>query len=125
MGPSALHLRTADDSEFSEIQEKLNVVKSSLDKVILPSKFKLHDSRSVIKKEDQPVLKVVSKCGRYIETALKVVCESDKDHPIDASRLSIVLVARLKYIQYEFAALLVKGRFDNNTSQLFMSLKKT
>ena len=30
-----------------------------------------------------------------------------------------------KFLQDEFAALLVKGRFDNNTSQLFCSLQKS
>ena len=57
----------ADRSEFHEIQELFNVIKSSVDKVILPPQLKLYYSRSVIKREDQPVFNVVSKCGRYIK----------------------------------------------------------
>ena len=121
---SASKDNTTDDSEFSEIQEKFNVIKSSLDKVILPSRFELHDSRTGIKREDQPTLDVVSMCGRYVETALKLVSESDEGKPVDAAQLSIVLIAQLKYLQDEFAALLVKGKFDDKTSQLFRSLQK-
>ncbi|MEW8544183.1 MAG: hypothetical protein AB2693_11675 [Candidatus Thiodiazotropha sp.] len=115
---------TTDLTEFKDIQEKFNVIKSSVDKVILPSQLKLHDSRAGIKREDQPVLNVVSKCGRYIETVLKLISESDEGKPVDLASISISLVANLKFLQDEYAALLVKGRFDNNTAQLFRSLQK-
>lgn len=118
-------LSSADSqSELSEIQEKFNVIKSSVEKVILPTQYKLHDSRSGIKREDQPVLNVVGKCGRYIETALKLMSEADEGKEVDLGSLLIVLVANLKFLQDEYAALLVKGRFDSNTSQLFRSLQK-
>ena len=115
---------TADDSEFKEIQENFNAIKASLERVILPAKYKLHDSRNGIKREDQPALNIISKCGRYIETALKLVSDFEEGIPNDIAQLSIVLVANLKYLQDEYAALLVKGRFDNTTSQLFRSLQK-
>ena len=115
---------TADDSEFKEIQENFNAIKASLERVILPAKYKLHDSRNGIKREDQPALNIISKCGRYIETALKLVSDFEEGRPNDIAQLSIVLVANLKYLQDEYAALLVKGRFDNTTSQLFRSLQK-
>ena len=110
VGPSVMHPKktTTENSEFSEIQEKFNVIKSSLDKVILSPRFKLHASRTGVKREDQRTLNVVSKCGRYVETALKLVSESDDG---DAAQLSIVLIAQLKYLQDEFAALLVKTKF--------------
>lgn len=124
VSPESQKDHTADRSKFNGIQEKFNVIKSSVDKVILPPQLKLHDSRSGIKREDQPILNVVSKCGRYIETALKLLSESEEGKPIDIASLSITLVANLKFLQDEYAALLVKGRFDNNTSQLFRSLQK-
>ena len=35
-----------------------------------------------------------------------------------------MLLANIKYLQDEYAALLVKGKFDNNTAQFFRSLQK-
>lgn len=122
---SASLFSPTDNSVFNEIQEKFNVIKSSVEKVILPTHLKLHDSRSGIKRDDQPVLNVVGKCGRYIETALKLISDSDEGKEIDVGQIAVVLVANLKFLQDEFAALLVKGRFDNNTSQLFRSLQKS
>ena len=51
-----------------------------MDKVILSPLLKVHDSRSGIKKEDQPVLSALTKCSRYTDTALKLVSQS-KDGP--------------------------------------------
>lgn len=121
---SAPKLSSPDVSGFNDIQEKFNIIKASVEKVILPTQLKLHDSRSGIKREDQPVLNVVGKCGRYIETALKLISEGDEGNRVDIGQIAIVLVANLRFLQDEFAALLVKGRFDNNTSQLFRSLQK-
>ena len=124
VSPVPQHNPTDPAAELATVQEKFNVIKASLERVILPTHLKLHDSRSGIKREDQPVLNVVGKCGRYIETALKLVSETDEGKPVDIGQLTIVLVANIKFLQDEFAALLVKGRFDNTTSQLFRSLQK-
>ena len=114
----------ANGSEADELQEQFNSIKSSLDKVILPPSYKLHDSRSGVKREDQPALNIVSKCGRYVETCLKFLGTVDTDKPVDLEPLTTVLLANIKYLQDEYAALLVKGKFDNNTAQLFRSLQK-
>lgn len=124
VGTDLFHKETTDVDEFSEIQEQFNGLKSSVEKVILPPHFKLHDSRTGIKREDQPVLNVVSKCGRYIETALKLLSQCQEGEPADLGPVVVTLTANLKFLQDEYAALLVKGRFDNNTSQLFRSLQK-
>ena len=86
------------------------MIKSSVEKVVLPTHLKLHDSRSGIKRIDQPVLNVVGKCGRYIETALKLISDSDEGKEIDVGQIAVVLVANLNFLQDEFAALLVKGQ---------------
>ena len=109
---------------FKNIQQEFNSVKSSVEKIILPSHLKLHDSRSGIKREDQPVLTVLSKCGRYIETALKVLGQiREGDDNVDLNPLATTLLANLKFLQDEYAALLVNGKFDKNTSHLFRALQ--
>ena len=108
---------------FKNIQQDFNSLKSSVKKVILPSHLKLHDSRSGIKREDQPVLTVLSKCGRYIETTLKVLGQIRGDNNVDLNPFATILLAKLKFLQDEYAALLVNGKFDKNTSQLFRALQ--
>ena len=114
----------ANGSEADELQEQFNLLKSPLDRVILPPLYKLHDSRSGVKREDQLALNILSKCGRYVETCLKFLGSVDTDRPVDLEPLTTVLLANIKYLQDEYAALLVKGKFDNNTAQLFRSLQK-
>ena len=54
-----------------------------------------------------------------MEITLKLLNEADEGKKVDLGQIAIVLVANLRFLQDEFAALLVKGQFDNNTSQLF------
>ena len=56
------------------------------------------------------MLTVVSKCGRYIETALKLLSQCQEGQPVDLHPIVITLTANLKFLQDEYAALLVKGR---------------
>ena len=125
VGPDPFKV-TADSPEdsFCEIQKDFASLKASLDKVILSLLLKVHDSRSGIKKEDQPVLNVFTKCSRFTETALKLVSQSKDGSPLNTEELIVCLVAEIKYQQDEYAALLVKGKFDNSTAQLFRALQK-
>lgn len=115
---------TAESPELDEIQEKFNAIKNSLDKVILPSSFRLHDSRTGIKREDQQTLNVISKCGRYVETLFKLLSQSKENQPLDIEPILTTLTANIRYLQDEYSALLVKGKFDDSTAQLFRSLQK-
>ena len=123
VGPDPFRV-SAEPLEFSEIQEDFNSVKSSTDKVILPPSLKVHDSRSGIKKDDQQTLNVITKCSRYIETALKLISRSKEGSPLDIEQLLVCLIAQIKYLQDEYAALLVKGKFDQPTAQLLRSLQR-
>ena len=116
---------TAGQSGSSEIQERFNAIKSSVDKVILPSALKLHDSRTGIKREDQQTLNVLSKCGRYVKTVMKLISQSKEGEQLDLEPIILSLHANINYLQDEYAAaLLVKGKFDDSTAQFFRSLQK-
>jgi hypothetical protein len=114
----------AENSAFSDLQEKYNSIRSSFDKVILPTHLKLHDSRTGIKREDQPVLNVLSRCGRYVETVIKLLSQVEEGKQLDLDPIATVLAANIEYLQDEYSALLVKGRFDSNTANLFRALTK-
>jgi len=86
--------------------------------------MKLHDTCTGIKHDDQPLVNVLSKSGRYLETVLKLLSQTQDGDQLDFEPIIMVLVAHIQYLQEEFAALLVKGCFDNNTAQLFKALQK-
>lgn len=46
------------------------------------------------------------------------------DEPFDAKPLVTTLKANIQYLQEEYSTLLVKGRFDDSTAQLFRALQK-
>lgn len=124
-GPaSGAEYGTAEDLGLDQIQEQFNGIRASVDKVILPPYLKLHDSRSGVKRDDQQALNVISKCGRYTETALKILSQVKDDESFDVKPLITTLTANINYLQEEYATLLVKGRFDDQTAQLFRSLQK-
>ena len=115
---------TAGNAGSAEIQESFNAIKSTVDKVTLPPHMKLHDSRAGIKREDQPLLNVLSKSGRYVETILKLFSRAQEGEDLDIEPIVTVCLAHIQYLQEEYAACLVKGRFDDNTAQLFKALQK-
>ena len=63
VGSNPFKKEDSDVDVFKNIKQDFNSLKLSVKKVILPSHLKLHDSESGIKREDQPVLTVLSKCG--------------------------------------------------------------
>ena len=70
--------------------------------------MKVPDSRSGFKKENQPVQNVLTKCSKYTETALKLVSQSKDGSPLNIEELLVCLVAEIKYLQDEYAALLAE-----------------
>ena len=119
-----MNLGPVEGTAKTDLQDRFNVIKSSVDKIILPTNLKLHESRSGIKREDQTTLYVITKCGRYIETVFKLISQAQESEPLNIEPVITTLEANLEYLQDEFAALLVKGRFDGQTAQLFRSLQK-
>ncbi|KAH3781522.1 hypothetical protein DPMN_159352 [Dreissena polymorpha] len=122
--PSPEHNKFTTGNSGYDIQERFNVIKNSVEKVMLPPHMKLHDSRTGIKREDQPVLNILSKSGRYVETMLKLLSRAHKGEDLDLDPIVSVLLAQIQYLQEEFVTCLVKGKFDDSTSQLFRALQK-
>ena len=95
VGSDPLSKEHSDMDAFWHIQQDFSSMKSLVGKVLLPPYLKLHDSRSRIKREDQPVLTVLSKCGRYIETALKLLSEIKEGEEVDLNPTVVTLIANL------------------------------
>ncbi|KAK3740824.1 hypothetical protein RRG08_042808 [Elysia crispata] len=58
--------------EFERVRDKLN-------RVSLPSSYKVHDSAAGIKQDCKPALKVISRCARFAETGLKQLSTFERD----------------------------------------------
>jgi hypothetical protein len=105
-----------------DIQGDFKVLKDSLNTVRLDAKLKLNDSRSGIKREDNVTYNNLAKSARYVETGLKLLSKINDPSAItqkDLEDLTLVLVAQMKYIQDEYAALIVQGSSDKETGKLF------
>ena len=86
--------------------------------------FTVSEKSSNINRKDQQTLNMISKCGRYVETALKLISNSKEGESLDLEPIATTLHALINYLQDEYAALLMKGNFGDNTAQFFRSLQK-
>ena len=116
--------------DAAEIQRDFEIIRDSLQRVRLPNNLRVFDSKSGIKKDCQPTLYVISRCARYTETAIKQLSvilnaqESGQHITSDQLRtLFTVLQAQTSFLQGEYASLIVKSSFDNNTAALFKCLE--
>ncbi|KAH3788977.1 hypothetical protein DPMN_167143 [Dreissena polymorpha] len=108
-------------------QGKFSALKDSLSRVSLPAELKLNESRQGIRRSDQPVLNILKQCSRYSETSAKLLATLEPGQPLThdtLDKLFLVAHAQCKYLQDEYAAVLVYSQFDNSTSRLFRALKK-
>ena len=113
---------------FGDIQKEYEGIRDSL--IVLPPYFKVNDSATGIKAESKATLKVLSKTARYTEMGLKLLSTFKKaddgtyvisDNEIGA--LYTILSAESQFLQSEYAQLVVKGSFDDETARLFRSLE--
>ena len=129
-GPADDIGRTAAVSEqeldINNIQAEFAVIKEALQRVKLPADLMLNDSKQGIKREDQPTLQVVARAARYAEVTLKLLNTFDIDSisEADIKNLYVTQVAQLRYLQDEYASLVVQGKFSRPTSQMIRALQK-
>ena len=122
--------RRADDvlREFDGIKERLS-------KVNLPPHLKVQDSAAGIKQESRSALRILSKSARFAETTLRqiaVISSSSRQNQEDQffniseedlSTLYAISAAQVQFLQGEYASLVVKNTFDEETSRLFKSFE--
>ena len=112
--------------------QELDSIKESLRSVTLPPHLKLQDSSVGIKQESKGALKVISKVARTTETALKqisVIAARGKEEGVfdvtetELANLFTLATGQMQYLQSEYAALVVKNTFNDETSRLFRSFE--
>jgi len=96
--PSPDRKFTAGKLELHEVQERFNTIKQSVDKLVLSPYMKLHDTRTGIKRDDQPLVNVLSKSGRYEETVLKLLSQTQDGAQLDCDPIIEGIPCYLKNI---------------------------
>ena len=100
-----------------------------MSKIILPPYLKVSDSPAGVKQEHKYALRILSKSARFSETVLKLLSTfrktNDTYHLIEEeiNALFITLSASTHYLQAEYAKIVVKRSFDEETSRLFNNLE--
>ena len=106
----------------SDVQRDFERIRDSLIRIPVPEGLKVHDNSAGISKDQKPALKILSKCARYSETALKVLQQVKSVNESTDSELSCVytcLAAQVNYLQSEFTSIVVKSTFDDDTTRVF------
>ena len=115
------------ESHSSEVQSDFRQIRDRLNKVEIPQSHKLNADRTGVKREDQVKFNVLASCSKYSETLLKVVAAASQEGADSEQILNsvyTVALAQQKYIQDEYASLLVSSSFDAPTARFFKQLQK-
>ena len=112
-----ISLSAPTPSVDAEYQRVRNTVQS----VRLPPFLTLQESRQGVKREDLPLFNILTKCARHAETTLKLCANTEGDSHEEVFN---VMYSLIKFLQDEYAALVVGSTFDTNVSKVFRSLQK-
>jgi hypothetical protein len=117
----------------AEALREYDRVRDSLQRIRIPNEVRLFDSQTGIKHDCKDILKVVSKCGRFTETAFKWIIDIQSQgtdgngtHQVSSHQLEdlfTILVGEITFLRGEYSSLLVKSTFNEETSRLFRSLE--
>ena len=131
---SAVNVNTDNDAstDIKVPSQELDAIRDSLSKVTLPPHLKLIDSQAGIKQESKGALKIISKVARTTETSLKqisVIAAREKQEGVfnitetELANLFTLASGQMQFLQSEYAALVVKNTFNDETSRLFRSFE--
>ena len=120
---------TAEGSpaQQQDLQAEFATLKDALQKVKLPADLILNESKSGIRKDDQHTLTILGRSARYSEVALKLMSTWSSANEVTESDLKQIIsihYAHMRFLQDEYANLVVLGKYPKETAQMFRSLQK-
>ena len=110
-----------------ELQATARQIQQKYQSVPLEPNLKLHDSRQGIAgQENTKILNLLSKCGRFTETCLKVLKkqESESVDTEGTAELFTLFAAQIAFLQDEFGCLFVATLGDSQTAKLYRALRR-
>ena len=117
----------------ADIQKEFGNIRDTLNRVKLPSRYKLNETSIGVSKKDKPTFSVLQKNSRYLETGLKLLqvaqadpnCQQGGDIAQYLDQLHIILQAAISYNQQEYQAIVVGSTFDQETTKYFRVMQKS
>lgn len=111
-----------------DLQALAKQISEKYKSIHLDTNHRLHEERTGIRRDDQKQLNIISKGGRFLETAFKIIqSETSDDGSLSAIRVNelyTVLSAHLAYLQDEYGICFVQSLGDPTTAKLFRQLRK-
>ena len=114
---------SAQSASTDSVEADYQRIRSSVQSIRLPADLTLQESRQGIKKEDLSAFNIIAKSARFSATLLKLCASHDKT-PTNTEDIFCIAYAKRKFLQDEYAALVVNFSFDPNVAKLFRALQK-
>ena len=113
-------------STESDASTDYQTVRNKHSSLKLPVELTLPDGgKTGIKRSDQPMLNVISKSAKHVETAFKVLKNADDTNTEETyNDLFTVLYSLMQNLQEEQAALVVNSTFDPTVGRFFRALQR-
>lgn len=115
------------DNKKVDLQAEFGAIRDAVGKVKLPADHRLNDQKRGIKRKDQLTLQVLSRSARYVETSFKLLGTMSPDKTLsneEYDHLYHVQLAHMRFLQDEYAALVVQNNFGPDTAQMFRSIQQ-
>ena len=136
-----VHLPGLVSDPFIEVQSEFTALKDTLTRVKLDSDLKVPDSRVGVRPQFSHQCSVIQRCAKYAETSVKIISLlqdravydlqtstlTPTPRPVtqqDLRDLAVVGVAQLRFLQEEFASIVVESQYNHDAAQTFRSLQR-
>ena len=115
-GPAADNTTSPATPSGPDLQALAKQIGDKYKSVSLDTHHRLHEERTGIRRDDQKQMNIISKGGRFLETAFKILqSETSADGSLAASRVNelyTILSAHLAYLQDEYGVCFVQSLWD-------------
>lgn len=123
--PTTTSPSVTTSSTAADIQRDFERIKETLQRTPVPDNYKVRDSAVGIKQDCKQSLKILSKCARYSETAIKIIHQipvTNNGPDVSEGALNCLftcVAAQINLLQQEYTNLVVKSTFDDETARIF------
>ena len=109
----------------SDFQGDFKSLKDSYQTADISLEYKLHADRAGVKREDRTLVKLVASFAECLETLLCIIAADEDNIDLLKEKVYVTVVAQQKFLQVEYAAILINSSFDLNTARYFKQLQRT
>ena len=111
-------------SRQPDVQQEYQALADSVSRIKLVPDLKLNE-KGTVKASLRTQANIVKKCGRYVETTLKVLSRIEAGDVAESQLTELFLCAhaQMLYLQDEYANVLAESRYGTDTAGIFRDLQ--